>query len=88
MLAQAKRETARVFHGIKVETGWLDCPTSKEQLGENRACAAPMEPTDLVIKILPKRMAKAFKQPRGIYGFAVPGANGDFGHTIYLSRFP
>ena len=84
VLAHAKRETARVFHGIEVETAWLDCPTSKEQLSENRSCAAPMRAADLVIKILPKKMAKAFQQPRGIYGFAVPGANGDFGHTIYL----
>jgi len=83
-LAKAKRETARVFREAEVGTVWLNCPTAPEQLAENRACAAPMQATDMVIKILPKQMAEAFKQPRGVYGFAAPGANGGFGALIYL----
>lgn len=54
MLHRAEREAARIFREAGIETRWLDCPLTTQQLAEHPACGLPLEPTDLVLRIHPK----------------------------------
>ena len=84
VMQRAQRQTERIFEQFGVETAWLHCPTSPEQLASNRACAGRLQPNDLVLKILPSEMSKRFGFKRGIFGFALPTAVGTPGNNISL----
>ena len=71
-LHRARKQTSRIFRQFGIETAWLGCPTSPEQLTTNGACRAPLGPTDLVVKILPESMSKKYGLPKGVFGFALP----------------
>jgi hypothetical protein len=48
---------SRIFEAVGIETVWVDCPVSKSQSWDYRACESAMGPTDLVLRILPQHMA-------------------------------
>ena len=81
-LHRAQKQTSRIFRQFGIETAWLGCPTSPEQLTTNGACRAPLGPTDLVVKILPESMSKKYGLPKGVFGFALPTNKGRFGRTV------
>ena len=81
-LRRAQKQTSRIFKEFGIETAWLGCPTSPEQLTTNRACRARLGPADLVVKILPESMSKKYGLPKGVFGFALPANQGGFGRTV------
>ncbi len=84
VLGRAKRGTSRIFAHFGIHTDWLDCPTSPEQIATNRACSAKPGADHLILKLLPKSMSKKYGFKRGIFGFALPTANGAPGNDISL----
>ena len=84
VLDQAKRESNRIFNQLGIETNWLDCPTSPEQIAANSSCAAKPGPDHLILNLLPKSMSKKYGFKRGIFGFALPTAKGMPGNAISL----
>ena len=84
ILKRAQRETNRIFQRFAIETAWLHCPTSPQQLSANRACAGRSGPNHLVLKLLPESMSKRYGFQRGIFGFALPTAKARPGVTISL----
>ena len=81
-LRRARKQTSRIFGEFGIETAWLGCPASPEQLKTNRACRTLLGPTDLVVKILPESMSKKYGLPKGIFGFALPTNKGRLGRTV------
>ncbi len=84
ILNRAKRHTDRIFKDFGIETAWLDCPTSPEDMAFNRSCAARIGAHDLALKLLPASMSKRFGFKTGIFGFALPTADGVPGNHISL----
>ena len=74
----------RIFQRFAIETAWLHCPTSPEQLSANRACSGRPGPNHLVLKLLPESMSKRYGFKRGIFGFALPTAKARPGVAISL----
>lgn len=83
-LSRARRVSNRIFAQLGIQTDWLDCPTSPEEIPTNRACAAKPGPDHLILKLLPKAMSKKYGFKRGIFGFALPTAEGVPGTDISL----
>ena len=83
-LSQARRVSNRIFAQLAVETTWLICPTSPEEIATNRACALKPGPDHVILKLLPKSMSKKYGFKRGIFGFALPTAEGVPGNDISL----
>ena len=84
VLREAKRHADRIFEGSGVGIAWLHCPTSPEQLSSNRACAGPLGPNHLVIKVLPASMSRRYAFSQQIFGFASLTLNGLPGTHISL----
>jgi hypothetical protein len=53
----SEKVAAGIFQNIGIETVWVDCPVSKSQSWDYRSCESAMGTTDLVLRILPQRMA-------------------------------
>jgi hypothetical protein len=83
-LSRARRVSNRIFARLGIQTDWLNCPTSPEEIATNRACAAKPGPDHLILKLLPKAMSKKYEFKRGIFGFALPTAEGVPGTDISL----
>ena len=88
ILSQSQNRTAGIFRQFGIEIGWLDCPTSPQQLPANLVCQAPLGPADLVIRILPESMSKQSGLPRGVFGYTLPTSKGRIGRTanIFYAR--
>ena len=84
VLHDAQRESERILRQVGIQTAWLDCPISAEEMETNRSCAAKPSANHLIVKLLPKAMSKKFRMPRGIFGFAMPTAKGRPGDAISL----
>src|SRR5262249_6954529 len=58
-LSRSEKVAAGILEDAGIETAWIDCPLSKEQEESPAysACRSRMGRTDLVLKILPRRMA-------------------------------
>ena len=61
-LLRSEKVAAAIFEQIGIGVTWVDCPTSLPNAATYKACDSPMEATDLVLRILPRRMAN--KLPR------------------------
>jgi hypothetical protein len=58
LLARSEKVASAIFRNAGVETVWMDCALSEEQIREYPACQTEMGTTDLVVRILPRRMAE------------------------------
>ena len=65
VIAGAKRQAREVLSQVKVESEWLDCPTSLAEVKTNTACRGSAAPSQLVIRIAPRS-----QNPRDPLGFA------------------
>jgi hypothetical protein len=84
ILRNARRHTERVLAPAAVETAWLDCPTSPEEIPFNRSCADEPGPNHLILNLLPPSMSERYGFNRDIFGFALPTARGLPGSKISL----
>ena len=84
ILERSRRVTGRVFDGIGFETAWLDCPVSPEGISANRACAERPPADHVVLNLLPREMSRKYGFRRGVFGFALPTAEGKPGNHVSL----
>lgn len=61
-LLRSEKVAAGIFEQVGIGVTWVDCPTSLRNAATYKACDSPMEAADLVLRILPRRMA--IKLPR------------------------
>jgi hypothetical protein len=76
-LSRAEKLATAIFQNVGIETSWVDCATSVTQVRANRACDLEMGATDLVLRILPRRMAKKARASEDSLGFAQTCSEGE-----------
>ena len=69
-LATSEKVAGEIFASLGVETNWVDCPASKRNARAYPACDSEMGTTDLVLRILPRRMAVKLRHSYDSLGFA------------------
>ena len=81
-LERAEQETASIFQRIGIDTEWLDCPFTEEQLSRNSACDFPGAPSRFTVRLLSNTMAERFPLGHDFFGFALlPVSREGFGVT-------
>lgn len=85
-LTEALKRAEGVFRRARVETAWLDCPTSTLQ--GPPACGGVQAPTKLTMQIAPRSIAVLYPYPPTVLGFAILPAGGGFGveACVYFHR--
>jgi hypothetical protein len=84
-LARAEQEAARIFQRTGIETGWLDCPLTEQQLSWNSSCEVPSTPSRFTIRLLSNTMAERFPLGHDFFGFALLPVRGEcFGVTANI----
>jgi len=70
ILADAEREATRIFAAAGLETTWLECPLDAAEFERRPACQQSMGGADIVLRIVPQSMEKAFPLDHTKVGFA------------------
>lgn len=70
LLAQSEKVATAIFADLGVELVWLDCPLSQAQFHRYPACESDLGQADLVVRILPHRMAVKLVMADEPLGFA------------------
>jgi hypothetical protein len=72
LLGGAEKVAAVIFENVGVQTSWVDCSLSprESQSPAYAACQSPMGTADLVLRILPQRMAKKLLPSQDALGSA------------------
>ena len=76
-LAKATAETARIYREAGIAAVWVDCSLSLPAGQKDPLCRAPLDPTNLVLRILPESMAKKMKLRGSIFGLAARARHSD-----------
>jgi hypothetical protein len=69
-LASSEKVADTILKDVGIETAWVDCPVSGRNSRAYPACESPMGTTDLVLRILPRRMAVKLRHSYDSLGFA------------------
>jgi hypothetical protein len=69
-LGQSEKVATATFKNVGVELFWVDCPLSPAQFKTYPECQSEMGTNDLVLRILPRHMAKKFETSGEPLGFA------------------
>ena len=69
-LAASKKVAGAILQNVGIEPIWVDCPTSWAKSQEYAACDSEMGTTDLVLRILPRRMAEKLRRSYDSLGSA------------------
>jgi hypothetical protein len=69
-LTLSEKIAAAIFQNVGIETVWVDCPVSKEKSSAYLDCQSDMGTSDLVLRILPRRMALKLLHRHDTLGFA------------------
>jgi hypothetical protein len=72
LLDGAERVAEGIFEGVGVPTAWVDCAASPVEVRAYPACQSEMGTADLVLRILPARMAKKLRASEEALGSAQP----------------
>lgn len=72
VLVHAEKITGAIFEETGIEIAWMDCTPLRGDLGPYPACPSEMGASDLVVRLLPRRMAMKMKMaaPNEPLGFA------------------
>lgn len=76
-LRSAEEVAGTIFAVAGVGVNWVDCPLSQFQDAAYPACQAAATPTDIDLKILPRRMAVKLRMRDEPLGFALPCSDSD-----------
>jgi hypothetical protein len=69
VLAGAEREAARILGAAGLRTVWLDCPRGYPPVLSQDPCQEPLEPNDLVLRVVLKSVQNKFQD--AVFGFSV-----------------
>jgi len=68
-LSRAEREAGSIFGEAGLRIVWLNCPVGSSPSVSGNPCQGPLEPTDIVLRIIPGPAKNTFQDP--VFGFAV-----------------
>ena len=84
-LTRAEHDASRIFQSTGIETGWLDCPLTEEQLSRNSSCEGPSTSSRFMIHLLSNTMAESFPLGHDFFGVALLPVRGEcFGVTANI----
>jgi hypothetical protein len=69
-LASSEKVAGTILENLGIATAWVDCPLSEKSSRAYPACQSGMGTTDLVLRILPHRMAMKLPRHEESLGFA------------------
>ena len=84
-LNRAEKEASRVLREAGIDATFLHCSVSSGQSHEDAACERQLRPTDLVVSILSRSMARKVPLSGTTFGFARQSDRG--GHAYVASVF-
>ena len=70
VLARAQRITEAIFEETGIEITWMNCTPLREEFHPHERCPSEMGASDLVLRLLPRRMAMKLAAPNEPLGFA------------------
>ena len=84
-LSVAKAEAARILRQAGIEATWPECPTEPELIPQYPDCVLP-GPASLVLRIIPRSMARPEPTNPAAFGVALVPKNGSFGifASVYI----
>ena len=84
-LSVAKSEAARILRLAGIETTWPECPTEPELIPQYPDCVLP-GPASLVLRIIPRSMARPKPTNPAAFGVALVPKDGRFGifASVYI----
>ncbi len=68
-LSRAEREAGRIFGEAGLRIVWLNCPVGSSPSVSGNPCQGPLEPTDIVLRIISEPAKNTFQD--SVFGFAV-----------------
>ena len=77
-LRKAEKEAARIFRLAGIDTIWLHCPLTEEELAGNRVCERDFGKSSLVLRILPESKARVLARDPREFGIAHLSERGGF----------
>ena len=81
-LSVAKSEAARILRQAGIETTWPECPTEPELIPQYPDCVLP-GPASLVLRIIPRSMARPKPTNPAAFGVALVPKDGIFA-SVYI----
>lgn len=76
VLERAQQEVSHILGEAGVETVWVACALTPEQLADYPECNRRRLPTDLVLAIVPREMAKRMFGRHDVFGVAASSESG------------
>lgn len=70
VLARAEKITDAIFEETGIEITWMNCTPLRGEFLRHETCPSDMEASDLVLRLLPRRMAMKLATPNEPLGFA------------------
>jgi hypothetical protein len=86
-ISRAEREAGRILGEAGLNVVWIDCPLGRSAVIATDPCQQPLEPTDIVLRVLPEHARGGVQD--GAFGFAVLPvlASVYYEHAVRLARF-
>lgn len=53
-LSRVKKAVAGILERAGIRVAWIDCPTCEEEVSKYEACYQPLQPRDLILKVVPR----------------------------------
>src|SRR5215831_14420820 len=69
-LERAERVTEALFEEAGITITWMDCTPVRKEFLPDPVCPSDMEASDLVLRLLPRRMGMKLAAPKEPLGFA------------------
>ena len=83
-LKQAEKEAARVFRIAGIDTIWLHCALTQEELAANPVCDRRFGKDSLVLRVIPESKARVLARHPSEFGVAYQSERGGFGTHAYV----
>ena len=85
-VSKAEREAGRLLGEAGLNVAWIDCPVGQSAVIASDPCQQPLEPTDIVLRVLPEHARGGVQD--GAFGFAVLPvlASVYYEHAVRLAR--
>jgi hypothetical protein len=85
-LEGAKKQAADILGRAGVGVEWLDCRLRESDPPKDPACALPITPRDLQMRILDRSMAKQVPSTRDCLGYALLAGGFDSFAAVFFQR--
>ncbi|MCW5982507.1 MAG: hypothetical protein KIT09_30755 [Bryobacteraceae bacterium] len=83
-LARVQDVAGSILRAAGVEATWRLCSATGNEPGRDPECGNARTPTDLVLSILPHKMADRLATDRSVYGTSFGAAEGDFASSASI----